>query len=94
MFSNLVLPDQPPRIITDIAENEESINLGGSSLDSTEDVSDFIFAAILKQVSDFLANADYKSMSARQAEFAHLLETERNYVTILVNIVKVSQGFC
>jgi len=32
-------------------------------------------------------------MSARQAEFAHLIETERNYVTILVNIVKVRRFY-
>ena len=90
VFSSLVLPDQPPRLITDIAESDECVNLGGNSLDSSEEVSDAVFVSILKQVSEFLSNADYKSMSARQAEIAHLIETERNYVTILMNIVKVS----
>lgn len=92
-LSPLILPDLPPKIITEISGCDTTVNLGGNSLDPVEDISDAVFGDILKKISDFLANANYRTMSPRQTEFAHLIETERNYVTILLNIVKVNYNY-
>lgn len=64
--------------------------MGGKSLDQSPDVvTDVEFAAILKRINSILSSTDLKTMSPRHIEFVHLVETERNYTSILMMIVKV-----
>lgn len=73
-----------------VEEDPEKLNLGGKSLDQCQDVvSDVEFAAILKKINSVLSSSDLQTMSRRQIEFMHLIETERNYTSILMMIVKV-----
>ncbi|CAL8111532.1 unnamed protein product [Orchesella dallaii] len=77
----------PPYVVVD--DDPEKLNLGGKSLDQCQDVvSDVEYAAILKRINAVLSSADLKTMSRRQIEFHHLIETERNYTSILMMIVK------
>lgn len=58
-------------------------------IDKRKEILDSEFAVCLKELNEFLSNPDYAAMTMRHREYAHLLETERNYVSILHNIVKV-----
>ncbi|CAG7838459.1 unnamed protein product [Allacma fusca] len=83
-----------PRFISEIPEDTIP-NLGGNSLEQDKDVvSDTEFAQILKDLSAYLKTADVKIMTGRQIDFYQLLETERNYVTVLMNIVKIFKEPC
>jgi len=57
-----------------------------------DEVSDAQLDHIFKRIEKMLTSQDLKSKlvaSRRLQEFSHLVETERNYVTILQNILKV-----
>lgn len=87
------VPDFPVYVV--VEEDPEKLNLGGKSLDQCQDVvSDVEFATILKNIQNVLSNSDMKTMSPRQIEFVHLVETERNYTSILMMIVKVKKSVC
>jgi hypothetical protein len=96
MLSALAQDDHPR--IMEVDEDSENLDLGGKSLDqSSDEVTDFQLLDILKRIEKTLSSQDLKSkmMSSRRLqEFSHLVETERNYVNILMNIMKVSRGCC
>jgi len=89
-FSALAHSDCPR--IPEIEDDTDNLNLGGNSLgQSDQEVSDAEFASILKHITPLtnLTTSQYRSMTKRHIEFIQLLETERNYVNVLMNIVKV-----
>lgn len=90
--SALAHVDHPKSIMeVDEPEDNENVDLGGKSLDQLEDdVSDAELASILKRIGLLVNPSDLKTMSPRHIEYLHLIETERNYVTILMNIIKVN----
>lgn len=88
-FFSLAHVDFPAFVVVD--DDPEKLNLGGRSLDQCQDVvSDVEFGGILKRINAVLVSSDLKTMSPRQIEFLHLVETERNYTSILMMIVKVN----
>lgn len=99
--SSLAAVEHPPRIMEDLEEDAgeaDFLNCVKSPEQSSHNVEESELTVILKRIEKGLQSSELKSkMEAasgkglkRLNEFAHLVETEKNYVSILMNIVKVS----
>ena len=86
-----------PKCIIEVDEDAvNSSHIVKSPEQSHKNVGDSEVAVILKRIEKCLQAPELKSKMEtsgkplkRLSEFCHLVETEKNYVTILMNIIKV-----
>lgn len=96
-FSSLAQVESPHCIMELDEETVDLDNLVKSPEQSNDNVDDTELAVILKRIEKGLQSPELKTKMEsftgkglkRLNEFAHLVETEKNYVTILMHIIKV-----
>ncbi|XP_035715238.1 protein ECT2 isoform X2 [Folsomia candida] len=100
--SSLAQVESPHCIMELDEETVDLDNLVKSPEQSNDNVDDTELAVILKRIEKGLQSPELKTKMEsftgkglkRLNEFAHLVETEKNYVTILMHIIKLFKGPC